>query len=477
MAKKRNLRAVDSAAVQPTSDLEAFNLYIEDELDQLLDSESDESFGVTDYRDVEKKAKLSTWSAQDFSNIYLRYRPHLERHARRFLNNQTQVDEVVQDAFLYLMVTLPDLDSETGVLRFLKWKVRLICLDVIRASGRAIVNSIEDHAEFMADDPEISAGLEQADDAAIVKLALSKLNPRHREVLIASLYEEKSSEEIAAQVGLSENATRQLIFRARAAFKKALLGDDIDTEGMSVSAILSVAARRAAEEGKKIGAQAMVLALFLALAIGAFVNFGPRGTGTQNLADGTSTTSPKPVAVDPTHPSVDPTQGTEQGSGSEVSSATNTKPQVAAEHEVDAEALNTLVATSNADFAIHRATVIETAATGSVTVSKFVADAKNGVKISFIFDSTKADADAISSITVIGTTEDGGYTAEAYASAIKVVTNDDGSRTLVLTGSLAQVFDATGYQITDSALAGAAFTLELVRIADRIIQVSADFVL
>ena len=478
MAKKRILRAVDSAAVQPTSDLEAFNLYIEDELDQLLDAESDESFGVTDYRAVEKKAKLSTWSAQDFSNIYLRYRPHLERHARRFLNNQTQVDEVVQDAFLYLMVTLPDLDSETGVLRFLKWKVRLICLDVIRASGRAIVNSIEDHDEFMADDPEISAGLEQADDAAIVKLALSKLNPRHREVLIASLYEEKSSEEIAVQVGLSENATRQLIFRARAAFKKALLGDDIDTEGMSVSAILSVAARRAAEEGKKIGAQAMVLALFLALAVGAFVNFGSRNPASQNLADGTSTSSPSPVTVDPTHPSVEPSGDSDSEAATPDSddSFSNT-PAVAVEHEVDADALNTLVATSSADFAIHRATVIETAASGNITVSKFVADAKNGVKISFIFDSTKPDSDAISEITVSGTTDDGGYTAEAFASALEVIENADGSRVLVLSGSLAQVFDATGYQITDSALVGATITLELVREGNRILAISADFIL
>ena len=92
-------------------------------------------------------AVLKDWSAQDFANIYTRFRPHLERHARRFLRSQHQVDEVVQDAFLYLMVTLPELDSEIGVLRFLKWKVRLLCLDVIRASGRAIINNIDEIAE------------------------------------------------------------------------------------------------------------------------------------------------------------------------------------------------------------------------------------------------------------------------------------------------------------------------------------------
>jgi RNA polymerase sigma-70 factor (ECF subfamily) len=90
------------------------------------------------------------------------------------------------------------------------------------------------------------------------------------------MYEEKSTREIASQVGLSENATLQLIFRARAAFKKALLGDGVDTSGMSVSAILSVAARKAAHEAKKVGAQAMVLVLFMVLAVGAFVNIGNR---------------------------------------------------------------------------------------------------------------------------------------------------------------------------------------------------------
>ena len=273
------------------------NLPEEDPLELLLDEVSDEDFGATRIDDT-TKAVLKEWSAQDFASIYTRFRPHLERHARRFLRNQSQVDEVVQDAFLYLMVTLPELDSELGVLRFLKWKTRLLCLDVIRASGRAQISDIDAHPEFEATNTDVSAEIEHAEDAAIVRLALSKLNPRHREVLIASMYEEKTSAEIAAQVGLTENATNQLIFRARSAFKKALLGDDVDTSGMSVSKILSVAARKAAFEAKKVGAQAMVFVLFLILGIGAVVNFTSRPNN-QIQAGPTQTPSsqlPSPVA-------------------------------------------------------------------------------------------------------------------------------------------------------------------------------------
>jgi RNA polymerase sigma-70 factor (ECF subfamily) len=268
--KEKAAKAALSTAPEAISELEASELFSEDPLEALLDEQSDEEFGDLALKERSgKPVKLAEWTAQDFSSIYLRFRPHLERHARRFLNNPSQVDEVVQDAFLYLMVSLPELDSEIGVLRFLKWKTRLLALDVIRASGRAYINSIDDVQEPASADPEISSSLEQQDDAAVVKLALSKLNPRHREVLIASMYEEKSTEQIAAQVGLSENATRQLIFRARAAFKKALIGD-VDTTGMSAAAILSVAARKAASEGKKVGAAALTLIALVVMSLTVF---------------------------------------------------------------------------------------------------------------------------------------------------------------------------------------------------------------
>jgi RNA polymerase sigma-70 factor (ECF subfamily) len=99
------------------------------------------------------------------------------------------------------------------------------------------------------------------------------------------MYEEKSTEQIAEQVGLSENATRQLIFRARAAFKKALIGD-VDTTGMSAAAILSVAARKAASEGKKVGAAALTL---IALVVMSFTAFpGLNRAPTDPMADGTT---------------------------------------------------------------------------------------------------------------------------------------------------------------------------------------------
>jgi RNA polymerase sigma-70 factor (ECF subfamily) len=194
------------------------------------------------------------------------------------------------------MTTLPELDSEVGVLRFLKWKTRLLALDVIRANSRASFAPIDDQPEFAANLPEMSDSLEQADDAAIVSLALAKLQPRQREALIATLYEEKSAEAVAAQMNLSDNAFRQLLFRARSAFKKALVGE-AETAGKTVSQILSMAARKAAAESGKYISAAGAFLLVLAIAIGVVPNLSNSVVDEQIALPEPSITSPEnPVA-------------------------------------------------------------------------------------------------------------------------------------------------------------------------------------
>jgi len=208
---------------------------------------------------------LRDWTARDFSHAYVRLRPHLERHAARYLRDSSQVEEVVQDAFLYLMTALPELDSEIGVLRFLKWKTKMLALDVIRLNSKYSVSSIQDFEldlEIGGQD-QVSLRLERADDASIVSMALSKLSPRQRQAIVETQLLEKPVEEVASEMGLSNNAFRQLLHRARAAFKSALVGE-AEIRGLPVSAILSIAARKAARESGKLiaGASALIVAIF-----------------------------------------------------------------------------------------------------------------------------------------------------------------------------------------------------------------------
>ncbi len=285
------------------------NLGHEDPMEYLLDEESDEEFGLPQIKERLEPAKLKDWTASDFASIYVRFRPHLERHARRFLVNPSQVEEVVQDAFLYLMTTLPELDSEIGVLKFLKWKTRLLALDVIRVNSRASFAPIDEVPEMAAKVDDFNQELERADDAAIVAMAMAKLNPRHREALIATLYEEKSQEVVAAQMGLSENALRQLLFRARAAFKKALVGE-AETQGKSVSQILSIAARKAAAESGKYLSAAGAFLLVLAVSFGILPKIATNPTVSE-VAEQPTPQQPEPQNSGATSENQAPSQASE----------------------------------------------------------------------------------------------------------------------------------------------------------------------
>lgn len=270
-----------------------------DELESALNLHSEDfSPGVErDLPPVESKQVLKNWTAQDFSNIYVMHKSQLTAYARKFVNDWNTAEEVVQDAFLYLMVSLPELDSEAGVVRYLRWKTRLLCFDVLNSNKRSItLESQEMEAALPSDEPDFNLAMEQAEDAAIVQLALAKLLPRHREVLIASVFEEKSISQVSAQVNLSENATRQLLLRARLALRHALVGE-AETSGMSISQILSIAARKAATNVAKNGAA--VTSFLVLMALGGFTflsgNFWMRDTApsTQNqLASGFESATP-----------------------------------------------------------------------------------------------------------------------------------------------------------------------------------------
>jgi RNA polymerase sigma-70 factor (ECF subfamily) len=96
-------------------------------------------------------------------------------------------------------------------------------------------------------------------------------------------------------MGLGENAFRQLMFRSRAAFKKALIGE-AETAGLSMSGILSVAARKAAADSGKIASVAGAFLLVLAVSIGVIPNLA--STTSEEIVS-----QPVVIAQDPATPS------------------------------------------------------------------------------------------------------------------------------------------------------------------------------
>jgi RNA polymerase sigma-70 factor (ECF subfamily) len=270
----------------------------------------------------ENALKVSSWTAEDFAKVYVRYRPRLESYARKYLRDQSEIDEVIQDAFMYLFLSQPELDSELGVLKFLQWKTRLLCMDILRAQGRRPLAVLNDSDNYDLNLDSIDSAESEYDrmfDVAIVHAALARIPDRQREALIRAEFQEQSAAEIGAELGVSENAARQLLSRARRSFRTELISQ-VNIAGIEVSEILSVAVRKAKEISKNAGAMIVVLLLPLAVTLG-FQYFSNNLNNVTIVEPNTSVSNSPSVSPDGT-----PTPSDENTPESNKNSTPNGKP-------------------------------------------------------------------------------------------------------------------------------------------------------
>ena len=157
-----------------------------------------------------------------FAQLYVALRPSVVSQAYRYLNDRRDVDEVVQETFLRLFLALPELETAGQALAWCRRTVTNQCIDRYRASARRPTLSplewMPESAAAVEDEDRLTA----AEDAAVVREALARLTPTHRQALLLREVEEKSLPEIAAELGIGEAAVKHVLYRARKALRKIL---------------------------------------------------------------------------------------------------------------------------------------------------------------------------------------------------------------------------------------------------------------
>jgi RNA polymerase sigma-70 factor (ECF subfamily) len=275
------------------------------------------------------------------------------------------------------------------------------------------------------------------------------------------MYEEKSTEEIASQVGLSENATRQLIFRARAAFKKALIGD-IDTTGMSAAAILSVAARKAASEGKKVGAAALTLIALVVMSVTVFPGLNrattdqmaeaPANPGSSQESGQTNSEAGSD-AVDPT-PEAGNGEASAEGANPEDSASVSTSQSATDESKKEQveEVLSSPAAGAvfNADSKSRVFAVDES----------YTAIGDNGLTARFTFNPS---SDVVFTDTVVEVEIDGFFFEfEPVNRQLIIGKNTENFDVYLLVGDATYLYDEFGKKWSESDLGKSRVTIEVV---------------
>ena len=72
----------------------------------------------------------------DFAGLYVRHHSSFTAHARHYLRDSRDADEVVQEAFLRLFLALPELETELQALAYFRRTITNLCIDRYRAQAR-----------------------------------------------------------------------------------------------------------------------------------------------------------------------------------------------------------------------------------------------------------------------------------------------------------------------------------------------------
>ncbi len=215
------------------------------------------------------------WTVAELGAFYTEHRSELLAHANRVLKDSAKAEEITQDSLIKFMLAAPELESSEHALSYLHRTIENLCIDYFRMEGRRPNLVVIDDAQAEVEaawqvDGDHSAAISQAEDAAIIRQALAMLSPAERAALVMWEMEGRSTEEIAAELGIKESAVRHTVSRARTSLRRVLSELVIDEErGLTALDMLSTTYKKAAD----LAAKSSKVALSLLLVVTAFLGF------------------------------------------------------------------------------------------------------------------------------------------------------------------------------------------------------------
>jgi RNA polymerase sigma-70 factor (ECF subfamily) len=185
------------------------------------------SDGMTD---AQLLAAARRGDATALETLLSRYQPHLYRFGLRMCGNAEDAGDVAQESLISMARSLRDFRGDASISSWLFTIARRFCIRKRRRSAFAPASdeSLDapgaDAARRLADpapNPEQTAANREL-EAALVR-AIDALDPPQREVLILRDVEGLSAPEVATVLGISVDAVKSRLHRARVAVREALI--------------------------------------------------------------------------------------------------------------------------------------------------------------------------------------------------------------------------------------------------------------
>ena len=180
--------------------------------------------------DAELVARLQRGDDSAFEAIVRAHSGRLLSVARRFLGNNEDAQDAVQDAFIRAYKAIHTFEARAQLHTWLHRILVNTALMKLRERRRRPTESIEellptytnDGHQAVASRDWSDAVLERKETAAMVRQAIAMLPDQYREVLVLRDIEEKDTAEAAEILGTTSNVVKVRLHRARQALRTLL---------------------------------------------------------------------------------------------------------------------------------------------------------------------------------------------------------------------------------------------------------------
>src|SRR5215510_8256683 len=173
-------------------------------------------FAVAELEDRDIIARVVAGEHALFEILVRRYNQRLFRAARAITRSDADAEDVLQQAWLSVFRNLSQFRGDAS---FATWATRIAVREAISITRkRPIVAEVVDAASDVAPDVDLA----RARIGALLESCLAAIPQGNREVMVLRDVLELDTAETAACLGLSEEAVRVRLHRARAAVAAAL---------------------------------------------------------------------------------------------------------------------------------------------------------------------------------------------------------------------------------------------------------------
>lgn len=177
--------------------------------------------------------RLRSGDPSAFEELVRRHMPQMLRVARRFLMNEEDARDAVQDAFVSAFRSIGSFEGTSMLATWLHRIVVNASLIKLRTRRRHPEEDIEPLLPKFAEDghqaepnvvwPEpADVTIERAETSSMVRAAIDRLPETYRVVLLLRDIEELEPAEVAEMLGITTNAVKIRLHRARQALRTLL---------------------------------------------------------------------------------------------------------------------------------------------------------------------------------------------------------------------------------------------------------------